>query len=218
MRLRTACYADQTRCWPASGRHILAQFDAETIVVYQAYRPEIGRYAIEHGKFGGEFSFSRMSWVKPNFLWMMYRSDWGRSSGQEVVLALRLRRTFFDRLLHEAVWSTFQPAASVTQQEWQAAIKSSDVRLQWDPDHLPTGQPCERRAIQIGIRGEMLKAYGQRELLDVTDMTEFVTAQRELAATWRDERLQTPVEEVYLPANLETARRVGLDVTGPETT
>jgi len=211
MRLQTASYAQQAQRWPGSGRHIPAQFDAETIVVYQAYRPEIGRYAIEHGKFGGEFSFSRMSWVKPNFLWMMYRSDWGRSVGQEVVLALRLRRAFFDRLLHDAVWSTFHPSASITHDEWQAAVKSSEVRLQWDPDHLPTGQPCERRAIQLGIRGETLKAYGQRELLEVLDMTEFVAAQRELAATWQDGRLQTPVEEVYVPDDPEIARRAGLD-------
>ena len=63
--------------WPKEGRHILAQFDDDTVIVYQAYRPSIGRYAAEHGAFGGDFSYSRMSWVKPNFLWMMYRSGWG---------------------------------------------------------------------------------------------------------------------------------------------
>jgi len=67
MRLPTELYVQQARRWPAEGRHILAHYDAETIVVYQAYRPSIGEYVIKHGVFGGEFSYSRMSWIKPNF-------------------------------------------------------------------------------------------------------------------------------------------------------
>ena len=34
--------------WPKEGRHILAQYDADSIVVYQAYCPEIAKYAVEH--------------------------------------------------------------------------------------------------------------------------------------------------------------------------
>ena len=85
-------YVDQARGWPQSGRHILAQFDADSIYVYQAYRPSIARFAVEHQKFGGEFSLNRMSWIKPNFLWMMYRAGWATKEGQEHILAVRLRR------------------------------------------------------------------------------------------------------------------------------
>lgn len=74
LNLLTERYLDQLAHWPTEGQHILAQFDDETIVVYQAYNEAIGRYAIEHQRFGGAYSFSRMSWIKPNFLWMMYRS------------------------------------------------------------------------------------------------------------------------------------------------
>ena len=163
MPLRTANYAEQSRQWPQSGRHILAQFDAETIIVYQAYRATIGRFAVEQGRFGREFSYSRMSWIKPNFLWMMYRSDWGRSEGQEVVLAIRIRRTFFDSLLRAAVASSFPQSNFASQAEWQAAVKHSDVRFQWDPDHQPDGQPCARRARQLGLRGNTLEAYGKQQ-------------------------------------------------------
>jgi Domain of unknown function (DUF4291) len=97
--LATEPYSEQVKAWPREGRHILAQYDDDTIVVYQAYRPSIGRFAAENGTFGGDFSYARMSWIKPNFLWMMYRSGWGTKEGQEVTLALRLRRTFFDALL-----------------------------------------------------------------------------------------------------------------------
>ncbi len=73
MNLETASYIEQSRQWPTTGRHILATYNEDTIVVYQAYRHEIADYALAHGRFGGPFSFSRMSWIKPNFLWMMYR-------------------------------------------------------------------------------------------------------------------------------------------------
>jgi Domain of unknown function (DUF4291) len=98
-------YTSQLHNWPLSGRHILAQFDSDSIYVYQAYRPSIARFAVEHQRFGGEFSFSRMSWIKPNFLWMMYRSGWATKEGQEHILAVRLRRTFFDGVLRRAVGS-----------------------------------------------------------------------------------------------------------------
>src|SRR3954471_23180929 len=110
MTLPIGSYVDQVSSWPREGRHILAHYDAETIVVYQAYAPSIGRWAIENGKLGGpDFSYGRMSWVKPNFLWMMYRSGWGRKPNQEVTLGLRIKRTFFDTLLEEAVESSFSP-------------------------------------------------------------------------------------------------------------
>src|SRR5262245_57165018 len=100
MRLHTEAHAVQKARWPARGRHIMAQFDDETVVVYQAYRPEIGHWAAKHGHFGGpHFSLSRMSWVKPNFLWMMYRCGWASTESQEVVLAVWLKRSAFDEIL-----------------------------------------------------------------------------------------------------------------------
>src|SRR3984957_13685163 len=134
--LATTPYAEQVERWPQTGQHILAQFDDDTIIVYQAYGPSIGRFAVEKGYFGGDFKYSRMSWIKPNFLWMMYRSQWGQAEGQEVILAMRLKRRFFDSLLAQAVPSSFDTDAFGSRDEWAAAVANSDVRRQWDPDHL----------------------------------------------------------------------------------
>ena len=104
MNLAVARYTDQAAHWPKEGRHIPAQCDAPSIVVYQAYRPAIGYYAAEHGQFGGpEFTYTRMSWIKPNFLWMMYRCGWATKENQEVVLAVRIRREGFDEILRKDV-------------------------------------------------------------------------------------------------------------------
>ena len=56
MKLAVEPYLDQAHRWPQIGRHILAQYDDQSVVVYQAYRPSIGRFAAAHGFFGGEFS------------------------------------------------------------------------------------------------------------------------------------------------------------------
>src|SRR5262245_38384670 len=169
--MRLAPYAEQAARWPVSGRHILAQFDADSVIVYQAYRPEIATWAVENQRFGGPFSLSRMSWIKPNFLWMMYRCGWATKEGQERVLAVRLRRTFFDGILKQAVPSTYVRELYADRAAWQADVDRSDVRLQWDPDHGPSGAKLERRAIQLGLRGPVLAEYASPVAIeDVTPM------------------------------------------------
>jgi hypothetical protein len=141
--MRYLPYLDQVKLWPSSGQHVMAQYDADSIYVYQAYSPAIAEYAIAHQRFGGEFSFGRMSWIKPNFLWMMFRSGWATKEGQERILAIRLPRHFFDELLSSAVTSTFAASHYATPQEWGERLARSEARLQWDPDHDPTGCPAD---------------------------------------------------------------------------
>lgn len=212
MPLQLEPYQTQVDQWPRTGRHILAQADDETVVVYQAYNRAIGQHAIQHQRFGGDFSFNRMSWVKPNFLWMMYRSGWGTKENQEVTLALRIRRTFFDWILAAAVPSSWDASLYPTEEAWKRAVAGSTVRFQWDPDHHPNGAPLERRAIQLGLRGDVLAAYGTRELLEVIDLSAFVAEQRE---NLRDlARLMCPRERVYRPSNSEVTERLRLDNGG----
>jgi hypothetical protein len=210
MRLLTEPYLEQRRRWPAGGRHVLAQYDDESVVVYQAYRPEIGRFAAEHGYFGGPFRLGRMSWVKPNFLWMMYRSGWGTKEGQEVTLAVRLRRPAFDALLREAVPSTFVPEVYPSRDEWERAVACSSVRLQWDPDHDPSGAKVERRAIQLGLRGAALARYAREWIVNIEDVSAFVAGQRPHARPGAWGRLVVPREEVYPVGDDAVARRLGL--------
>lgn len=210
MTINTEPYLEQLARWPQRGKHILAHFDDDSIIVYQAYGPTIGEFATRNGSFGAGFSYNRMSWIKPNFLWMMYRSNWGRSEGQQVVLAIRLRRTFFDSLLERAVPSSFDADSFESRDAWKTAVEISDVRLQWDPDHRPDGSKEERRAIQIGMRGDTLEAYGRREILEILDMSDFVASQREHARIECYDQIAIPVERVYWPAHNEIASRIGL--------
>jgi hypothetical protein len=196
--LPTELYETQLRSWPLQGQHILAHYDESSIIVYQAYRPSIGRFAISHGRLGGPgFNFSRMSWIKPNFLWMMYRSGWGTKEGQEITLALRIRRAFFDSIVEQAVPSAYQPEYPGGREAWTAAMNMSEVRLQWDPDHSPSGTRQARRAIQLGLRGQVLEAFAGSELIEVIDVSDFVRLQRAYVVESQISALRIPIERVY---------------------
>jgi hypothetical protein len=196
MHLLTESYLAQQSHWPTRGQHILAQYDDYSIVVYQAYRLSIGHFAARSGYFGGEFSFTRMSWIKPGFLWMQHRSGWSHKEGQEVTLAVRIQRTGFDEILRLAVPSNYQRHMYASQAEWKKAVEQSSVRLQWDPDHDPSGRPLERRAIQLGLRGEILARYAREWIVEIEDITDFVAEQRKYAHGDYAE-LVVPRERVY---------------------
>jgi hypothetical protein len=200
MKIETELYSIQEGRWPSEGRHILAHYDDTSIIVYQAYRFSIANYAIAHGRLSGpDFSLARMSWIKPNFLWMMYRCGWATKEGQEMVLALRIRRVFFDEIVAEAVPSSYDASAFASHTDWSQAVADSDVRLQWDPDHSPCGARVARRAIQLGLRGEVLKRFATEELLEVIDTTPFIQDEREHATQANVSLLKTPVERPYIP-------------------
>jgi hypothetical protein len=210
MTLQTERYLDQKDRWPESGRVILAQYDADSIIVYQAYRPSIGNFAAQHGYFGGDFSLTRMTWIKPNFLWMMYRSGWGTKEGQEVTLAIRLQRSAFDEILAQAVHSTYIPEIYENRENWNCAVKTSNVRLQWDPDHDPSGGKLERRAIQLGVQGQVALKYSREWIISIEDISEFVSEQRQHVISKNYDALLVPSECVYVVSNTETIKRLQL--------
>lgn len=77
MRLPTEPYLDQSQRWPqtrpAHPGALRRRLDRRLPGLSARDRP-LRRYAAAHQRFGGEFSFARMSWIKTKFLWMMYRS------------------------------------------------------------------------------------------------------------------------------------------------
>jgi Domain of unknown function (DUF4291) len=195
MRLLTTTYTQQISKLPKNGRHIVAQFDEEGVILYQAYRLAIGKFAAQHGYFGGEFSLNRMSWIKPNFTWMMYRSGWGQKPGQEIVLAVKITRSAFDLILAAAVCSGYERNLYPSEKEWKRAVINSDVRIQWDPDHNPTGGKLARRAIQLGLRGETLAAYAKDWIIWIEDISEFVQEQHQNIGNL--DKLIVPTEAIY---------------------
>ncbi len=176
MNLDLIPYPKYERGLPQEGNFILGQQHNDNIIVYQAFNDRIADYAVANQKFGGpDYSISRMTWIKPNFLWMMYRSGWAQKENQERILAIEMTYNAFALLLKQGVITSYD-AAYGSHDEWKKQLDESDIRIQWDPDHGPSGEKLKRRAVQIGIKEESLRMFHE-SIESITDITGFVNEQ-----------------------------------------
>ncbi|WP_198676588.1 DUF4291 domain-containing protein [Aliidiomarina soli] len=153
-------------------QQVRAVYDDKTIRVYQAYSDAIASSALEHGTFvSPPFKMDRMTWIKPSFLWMMYRSGWGKKdSGQKRILAIDILREGFDWALEHSLLS--HEAKNYTdKEEWQKVKRNTPVRIQWDPERDLHLQPLKHRAIQIGLSNEAVPLYVNKWIQNITDVT-----------------------------------------------
>ncbi len=211
MKIITENYINYKNRIPAKGRHILAYQESENIAVYQAFNPKIAKYAVENQTFGGEdYRYSRMSWIKPNFLWMMYRCGWCEKEGQKRVLRIWIKKTDFDKILAEAVFSSFDKQIYGSVENWRAILTQKKVRLQWDPDHNPLGQKEERKAIQLGLKGTVLEQFGQKMIQEIEDITPWVRQQKNILEEQGMEAIEIPKETIYIPKEKITQKLIGL--------
>lgn len=187
----------------AARQEIRAVYTDDTIRVYQAYKKEIAEEAIRLGTFGSHFKMERMSWIKPSFLWMMYRCGWATKEGQERVLAIDIKRSAFDYIVNNAVVSTFQKSKCKDYEDWHTQIKQSDIRCQWDPERDIWGNPLDYRSIQLGLRGNALHRYVNDWIVEMKDITEYVwklDAKKRSGENIADE---LPKEKIYPVGNIE---------------
>ncbi len=152
-------------------RQIRAVHDADTIRVYQAYSDQIADAALERGTFvSPPFSMTRMTWIKPSFLWMMYRAGWGyKEPGQARILAVDISHEGFAWALAHSCPSHAEPGMSPA--EWDALKAASPVRVQWDPERDLHHNPLPHRAIQIGLGPEAVRLYVEQWIRRITDVT-----------------------------------------------
>jgi hypothetical protein len=181
-----------------NNKEIRAVYTDETIRVYQAYNKTIAEEAVKNGTFGAHFSMTRMTWIKPSFLWMMYRCGWAKKENQEHVLAIDIKRTGFDKAVNSAVISTFSDDLGITKEEWQKQVKESDVRVQWDPEKDIDGNNLPYRSLQLGLRGNAVNEYVHDWIVKVTDITDYVNELNVLRISKGDISDKLPKETVYI--------------------
>src|SRR4051812_27288606 len=103
---------------------------------------------------------------------MLYRSGYASKPNQEAILKIKLSHAGFLAILRRSVESTFNAKVYTSEAEWKRALDASTVRHQWDPERrLNGGKFDERRAIQIGIRGETVHAYVNEWIIGLEDVT-----------------------------------------------
>jgi hypothetical protein len=211
MKIEVESYLKAKERLPDHGQYIIGHQTAKEIVLYQAFKSSIAQFAVAHQFFGGsEYGYGRMSWIKPNFLWMMYRCGWAEKENQEHVLAIWVDKMVLEGILAEAVLSSFNPVYHDDQAGWKRELEAREVRLQWDPDHDPYGNKLNRRAIQLGLKGRVLERFGKEQVRRIEDITEFVKEQKNFVYQRRLDLLQVPVERVWEIGNFEIKKRVGM--------
>ncbi len=186
------------------GKEVFAQYDRQCIRVYQAYNSTIAKEAIALQTFGKAFNLNRMTWIKPSFLWMMYRSNWGTKKNQEYILALDIYQTKFNELLEKAVL-TSPDCASYDGLEWEKAFDETTIYCQWDPDRSINGTAINRAAIQIGLKGSTLREFLDTGIFRIEDLTPVVKKWNEQRKHGKLNSKQLPAERLY-PVKDKTIR------------
>lgn len=111
-----------------------------------------------------------MTWIKPSFLWMMYRAGWGhKDEGQKRILAIDISREGFEWALANSCLSHADPLMSKA--DWEQLKNSAPVRIQWDPERDLLLQPLPYRAIQIGLGKEAVRRYVTEWVRGISDVT-----------------------------------------------
>jgi hypothetical protein len=194
----------------ATAYEIRADYDSKSIIVYQAYNEQIALPAIKNQTFQTPFSFNRMTWIKPSFLWLMERSNWAQKSGQEYILAIRISRTGWEKALREAVLTSPEKRVYPDGQTWQRQFEAAKVHIQWDPERSLRGQKLEYRSIQIGISRLLIEEFVKEWITEIKDYTPLVKKIRELCKVGKYEQAKRllPLEKPYV-LSAEIKSRIG---------
>ncbi|MEV0010310.1 DUF4291 domain-containing protein [Streptomyces sp. NPDC047973] len=181
----------------APQHEIRARHTATTVTVYQAYSPLIGLPAARDGRFPPAWKRDRMTWIKPSFLWMMYRCGWGTKEGQETVLAVEISREGFGWALENAELSHYVRGVHPDRATWQRNLRRSPTRVQWDPERDLHLNPLPHRSLQLGLSGEAARRYADEWLVSVTDVTPLAHEVHRLVRAGEQDRAMAllPVEE-----------------------
>ncbi|MEU9622785.1 MULTISPECIES: DUF4291 domain-containing protein [unclassified Streptomyces] len=191
---------------------IRAQYTDTTLTVYQAYAPSIGLPAARDGRFPDVWKRDRMTWIKPSFLWMMYRCGWATKDGQETVLAVEIAREGFDWALANSELSHYVAGVHPDRAAWRRDLRRSPARVQWDPERDLRLERLPYRSLQLGLSGEAARRYADEWTVSIRDVTPLARQIRELVSAGRldDAAKHLPQESPYSPEAAGVWSRAGL--------
>jgi Domain of unknown function (DUF4291) len=188
---------------------IRAAYSERVIRVYQAYRPEIALGALAAGRFVPPFKMGRMTWIKPSFNWMMYRSGYASKPGQEFVLGIDITRGGFEWALQHASISSYLPGIHASYEDWKHEVEAKPVRVQWDPERDWRLQPmADVKTIQIGLSGEAVERYINQWVVHIEDVTPVARMVAAHAESGDPPPMLPSTSERPYPVNTSTAARI----------
>ena len=153
-------------------RQILASYDSEGIFVYQAFKPSITEEALRKGTYGNGINLETMTSIKHSIGRKLYRSVYATKHRQESILKIKLTHQGFQEILKQAIPTSFDRDIFESERDWKRSLDNSEVRYQWDPDRDLSLRRLEHRALQLGIRGSVVKNYVNNWILEIEEVTQ----------------------------------------------
>jgi len=187
---------------------IRADYDSQSIIAYQTFSPDIALPALKEKRFVPPLSFNRMTWIKPSFLWLMERSNWGRKTGQ-YILAVCIKRSGWDEALSLAVLTHPENSVFKNAEEWKKQFDQAIVHVQWDPKRSIRGAALPYDSIQIGLSRHIIRRYVEEWIIDIQDYTSLVKKMYDLLKSGEVDKAKKhlPKERVY-PVTEAVAKRL----------
>jgi uncharacterized protein DUF4291 len=121
-------------------------------------------------------------WIKPSFLWMMYRCGGATKPDQERVLAIEITREGFGRALANAGLSHYDRTRFPSETAWRETLRAGAVRVQRDPERDLALNALPHRAIQVGLSGGAVDRYVDEWITGIRDVTPLAHGIQEAAA------------------------------------
>ncbi|KAK4172673.1 hypothetical protein QBC36DRAFT_337367 [Triangularia setosa] len=110
-----------------------------------------------------------MTWIKPSWAWMLYRSGYSlKDHNQSRILALSLKHEDFLWLLSQGITSH----RSKQEKDDVKGEKLGGVRIQWDPERDVKMEKLGYRSIQIGIPGGEVCERWLGMIVKIEDVTD----------------------------------------------
>lgn len=191
--METETYEERLKYLPDKGRHVVANYDDDCVIVYHVVNEETADYATQENMLG-ELPLDG-AWFTPSFLLTV--QDWHESHR---IIAVYLTRIGFDSILKKAVPADYDPTIYADHDAWHRALNVSWVRLRWRHDYDFDNQPLEQQAIYIGLLGKSGLHYSQGGWVDhIEDVTEFAI------------KGLLPCERLYPIQDPTIAQRLGVD-------
>lgn len=192
-------------------QEIRADYDRQSLVIYQAYSRAIALPAIQNQRFVPPFSLYRMTWIKPSFLWLMARSGWASKPGQEMILRVCITRQGWEEALSQAVLTAYDPQVYRHYDEWATQFEQAAVHVQWDPERTIRGKSLPVNCIQVGLSRQIIERYVREWTLEIQDVTPLVRKIQNLLQEGQEARARgfLPKERIY-PLEQTLARRLAI--------
>jgi hypothetical protein len=172
-------------------RALIASFDAESVVAYQAFPEALGAEIVARRGLGGGWRFDRHTRLQTSWRFVADRYAFGDRLHRSRILAIHVSRAGFDALVTAALTAEWDPALYKTSGAWRLATRFAPVLVEWI-DETP----------RFVVHGPLVRQLATEWVVDLRDVSAEFRA-------LRDGEARAPQEADY-PVPPDVAARIGL--------